>query len=53
MLDGVALAPDLVEQLGEVAMRLDHRGIAFERAIEAPNRRVMLAGFAVEQAELE
>ena len=32
-------------------MRLDHRGIAFDCAIEAANRGVILAGLAIEQAE--
>src|SRR5579862_7555976 len=52
MLDRVALAPHLIEQLCQVAMRLDHGGIAFEGAIQAANCRVILAGFAIEQSQL-
>src|SRR5579872_4818737 len=52
MLDRVALAPHLIEQLGQVAMRLDHGGIAFEGAIQAANGRIILAGFAIEQSQL-
>ena len=44
----LGIAADVIEQLRQIAMRLDHRRIAFERAIEAANCRVVLAHLAVD-----